>query len=286
MSRTVRTRRRLGVFSNRWARGVDFARARASRSTCTSPPRRAAARPRPHRRGSKPSTRGGAFEIVVVKTRRDVDDVDVADTWRDVDARHAAGEFLGSAPRAMLKGTSTTNDAARGLAPGCVFAGRLRGVVGVAGEDTLVFRIKSRGGRCWARRARSCHISSPTRSRSTPSSSVESSTPNGYARRRVVAREGFGHRLFGLGAEPGKHCAALGAASNAKAPRARAPPSPIAQGRTRATETRARRGREGTRARACTTDARADPSAGAGPYPPSRRDVVARVQSSSRVLCE
>ena len=44
------------------------ARARASRSTCTSPPRRAAARPRPHRRGSKPSTpRGGAFEIVVVK---------------------------------------------------------------------------------------------------------------------------------------------------------------------------------------------------------------------------
>ena len=38
----------------------------------------------------------------------------------------------------MLKGTSTTNDAARGLAPGCVFAGRLATPTPTR-EDTLVF---------------------------------------------------------------------------------------------------------------------------------------------------
>ena len=210
VARTVRTRRRLGVFSNRWARGVDFARARASRSTCTSPPRRAAARPRPHRRGSKPSTPRRSFrDRRRRETRRDVDDVDVADTWRDVDARHAAGEFLGSAPRAMLKGTSTTNDAARGLAPGCVFAGRLRDVVGVAGKTLSCSDKIARWQMLGAQGALLSHLIPDPLAFDTIVVGRKFN-PERIRAATCCRSRGFGHRLFGLGAEP-KHCAALGA---------------------------------------------------------------------------
>ena len=142
-------------------------------------------------------------------TRRDVDDVDVADTWRDVDARHAAGEFLGSAPRAMLKGTPSTNDASRGLAPGCVFAGRLRDVVGVAGKTLSCSDKIARWQMLGAQGALLSHLIPDPLAFDTIVVGRKFN-PERIRAATCCRSRGFGHRLFGLGAGP-KHCAALGA---------------------------------------------------------------------------
>ena len=139
---------------------------------------------------------------------RDVDDVDVADAWRDVDARHAAGGFVGSAPRAMLKGTPSAPSVS-GLAPGCVPAGPLRDVVGVPGKTLSCSDKIARWQMLGAQGALLSHLIPDPLAFDTIVVGRKFN-PERLRAATCCRSRGFGHRLFRLGDGP-KHCAALGA---------------------------------------------------------------------------
>ena len=146
---------------------------------------------------------------------RDVDDVDVADTWHDVDARHAAGGFVGSAPRAMLKGTPSAPSVSSGLAPGCVLAGPLRDVVGVPGKTLSCSDKIARWQMLGAQGALLSHLIPDPLAFDTVVVGRKFN-PERVRAATCCRSRGFGHHLFRLGDGP-KHCAALGASVKSEA---------------------------------------------------------------------